>query len=165
MMIVKKALGNVLWVLTFMVGVSSFSTGDAAEPTGEWRVANGKALVRIDDCSGALWGIISWEKDPGHVDAHNPIPGERGRPTLGLHIIRNMVPKKPGVWQGIIYNAENGKTYNSQITLSSADVLRVEGCVLGILCGGENWTRVKAAPVQTSEQDRRSKLSACEGIQ
>jgi hypothetical protein len=33
--------------------------GRAAEPTGEWRGANGAANIRIDDCHGALWGIIS----------------------------------------------------------------------------------------------------------
>ena len=39
----------------------------AAEPTGEWRTANGAANIRIDDCDGVLWGIISWEKEPGGV--------------------------------------------------------------------------------------------------
>ena len=30
----------------------------AAEPIGEWRVANGGANIRIDDCDGALWGVV-----------------------------------------------------------------------------------------------------------
>src|SRR5258708_2714866 len=118
----------------------------AAEPTGEWRVAGGGANIRIDDCDGALWGIISWEKEPG-VDSRNPNPAERNRPTLGLHILLAMKPTKPGLWEGEVYNAENGKTYSSRISLTSPDVLRIEGCVLGILCGGESWTRVKAPEV------------------
>jgi uncharacterized protein (DUF2147 family) len=129
------------WAATFLLAGSAA----AAEPTGEWRTANGIANIRIDDCDGVLWGIISWEKDPGGVDSHNPNPAERNRPTLGLRILLAMKPTKPGLWQGEVYNAENGKTYDSRISLTSPDVLKIEGCVLGFLCGGENWTRVKTA--------------------
>src|SRR5712691_2874716 len=134
-----------IWAATFLL------TGCAAaaepQPTGEWGTADGRANIRIDDCDGVLWGIISWEKEPGGVDSHNPNPAERTRPTLGLHILLAMKPTKPGLWQGEVYNAENGKTYDSRISLTSPDVLKIEGCVLGILCGGESWTRVKAPEV------------------
>jgi uncharacterized protein (DUF2147 family) len=128
-----------LWAATFLLPGLAL----AAEPTGEWRVANGAANIRIDDCGGVLWGIISWEKQPG-VDSHNPNAGERSRPTLGLPILRAMRPTKPGLWEGEVYNAENGQTYSSRISLTAPDVLRIEGCVFGgLFCGGENWTRVK----------------------
>jgi len=129
-----------LWAATFLLP----GLAVAAEPTGEWRVANGAANIRIDDCGGTLWGIVSWEKQPG-VDSQNPNPAERGRPTLGLPILKSMRPTKPGLWEGEVYNAENGKTYSSRISLTAPDVLRIEGCVFGgLICGGENWTRVKA---------------------
>jgi uncharacterized protein (DUF2147 family) len=118
----------------------------AAEPTGEWRVANGTAIIRIDDCNGALWGIVAWEKQAG-TDQYNPNPAERNRPTLGLHILRDLRPSKPGLWEGEVYNAENGKTYSSRASLTAPDVLRIEGCVFGgLICGGENWTRVSGPP-------------------
>jgi uncharacterized protein (DUF2147 family) len=145
------------------------------QPIGEWRTANGLANIRIDDCSGILWGIISWEKEPGGTDSENPDPAQRNRPTLGLPILRSMKPTKPGLWQGEVYNAENGKTYDSKISLVSPDVLKIEGCVLGFLCGGENWTRVKAeaAPPKPAAAPQRAgkpkdapaaPLSACAGI-
>jgi uncharacterized protein (DUF2147 family) len=128
-----------LWAATFLLP----GLAVAAEPTGEWRVANGAANIRIDDCGGTLWGIVSWETQPG-VDSQNPNPAERGRPTLGLPILKAMRPTKPGLWEGEVYNAENGKTYSSRISLTAPDVLRIEGCVFGgLICGGENWTRVK----------------------
>ena len=130
------------------------------QPTGEWRTANGLANVRIDDCDGILWGIISWEKEPGGVDSNNPNPAERSHTTLGLHILLSMKPTKPNLWQGGVYNPENGKTYDSRISLSAPDVLRIEGCVLGFLCGGENWSRIKAAeapPQKTAAQPRTGK--------
>jgi uncharacterized protein (DUF2147 family) len=134
--------------LSFSGLPADFAAAAEPQPIGEWQVANGAANIRIDDCDGALWGIISWEKEPGGTDSNNPNPAERNRPTLGLHILLNMRLTKPGLWQGQVYNAENGKTYDSKISLVSADVLRIEGCILGFLCGGENWTRVKPEPAQ-----------------
>jgi hypothetical protein len=49
-------------------------------------------------------------------------------------------------WEGQIYNPENGKLYTSNIRLSNPNTLRVEGCVLGFLCGGQDWTRVADTP-------------------
>jgi uncharacterized protein (DUF2147 family) len=142
------AISAATFLLTGL-SVSGLPANSAAaaepQPIGEWRVANGLANIRIDDCDGALWGIISWEKEAG-TDSNNPNPAERSHPTLGLHILLNMKPTKPGLWQGEVYNAEDGKTYDSKISLASADVLRIEGCILGFLCGGENWTRVKLDP-------------------
>jgi len=136
----------VIWAATFLL--TGYAAAAEPQPTGEWRTADGRANIRIDDCDGVLWGIISWEKEPG-VDSYNPDPAERSRPTFGLHILLAMKPARPGLWQGQVYNPENGKTYDSRISLTSADVLKIEGCVLSFLCGGENWTRVKpdAAPV------------------
>jgi uncharacterized protein (DUF2147 family) len=116
----------------------------AADPTGEWLVANGEAHIRIDDCDGILWGIISWERDPGGIDDHNPDPAKRNLPLLGSHVLLAMHPSQPNRWDGEVYNGENGKTYTAHMSLASPDVLRIEGCVFAILCGGENWTRMKS---------------------
>ena len=109
---------------------------------------------------------------------------ERSRPTLGLPILKAMRPTKPGLWEGDVYNAENGKTYSSRISLTAPDVLRIEGCVLGgLICGGQNWTRVNAAntapdaraappaartPVPPTRAPRpapaTSTLTACSGV-
>jgi uncharacterized protein (DUF2147 family) len=135
---------------------TQFAVAGEPQPTGEWRTANGLANIRIDDCDGALWGIIAWEKEPGGVDSYNSNPAERNHPTLVLHILRAMKPTKPGLWQGEVYNPENGKTYDSRISLAAPDTLKIEGCVLGFLCGGENWTRVKAADTAASASQRPS---------
>src|SRR5262252_9340008 len=166
---------SAIWAATFLL--TSYAAAAEPQPTGEWRTADGRANVRIDDCDGILWGIISWEKEPGGVDSYNPDPAGRNRPTLGLHILLAMKPTKPGLWQGEVYNPENGKTYDSRISLASPDVLRIEGCVLGFLCGGENWTRIKTveggaaqqrapAPQRTSrpKQALSATPTACSGI-
>ena len=120
----------------------SLAAAQAAEPWGEWLVADKMAHIRIADCMGALWGVVSWETDPG-VDSKNPDPAKRKRPTTGMPILLGMKQAGPERWDGSIYNSQNGKFYSGGVSMVGADVLRIRGCILGFLCGGENWSRVK----------------------
>ena len=117
----------------------------AAEPTGEWVVASKKAHIRIVDCAGVLWGVVSWQQNPGGLDAKNPDPAKRRRPTLGMPVLMDLKAKGPNRWDGALYNSNNGKTYTGGITVVAPNLVRVRGCVLGFLCGGEDWTRVEDA--------------------
>jgi hypothetical protein len=72
-----------------------------------------------------------------------------------MPILLDMTLSKPNKWEGQVYNSQNGKTYSANISLSDPNTLRIQGCVFGFLCGGENWTRVDTsdtvgrAPAQT----------------
>ena len=112
-------------------------------PIGEWLVADRVARIKIVDCNGHLWGVVAWEARPG-TDTKNPDPKLRNRPTLGMPILLDMVQTNANRWEGNVYNSQNGQTYSSNISLSDPNTLRIQGCVLGFLCGGENWTRVAA---------------------
>jgi uncharacterized protein (DUF2147 family) len=92
------------------------------------------------------------------VDENNPDPAKRSRSVLGLPILINM-RATTSQWDGEVYNAENGSTYQSHIRLVSPDVLSIEGCVLGgLICGGENWTRVPLAKGSPPDQAVCSRL-------
>ena len=137
----------------FFLGVFSVITtasAFAADPSGDWLVADGVAHIRVAECSGNVWGAVVWEKEPGGLDLHNPDASKRSRPTLGIPILINM-KKKAGAdqWEGEVYNANDGKTYSSTIKPIGSDKLEIQGCVLGFLCGGETWTRV-AGPIPPS---------------
>jgi uncharacterized protein (DUF2147 family) len=140
-------------VLLFATTLMSLSQAMAQGPTGEWLVKDRVATIKVDVCDGQLWGIVSWEKAPGGFDEHNPDPTKRNRPTFGMPVILGMKPVGPGLWAGEIYNAENGKTYAGRISMAGPDTLRVEGCILGFLCGGEDWTRA-GIHEQTGEAKR-----------
>ena len=115
----------------------------AADPTGDWRVADGEGKIRIAQCNGSMWGVVAWEREAGGRDVHNPDVSKKNRPLLGMPILLDM-KKKPGVdqWEGQVYNAKDGKLYSSTITPTGPDHLEIRGCLLGFLCGGETWTRV-----------------------
>ena len=135
-------------------------TALAADPTGDWRVADGVANIRVAQCNGNMWGVVAWEKVPGGKDSRNPDPAKQSRPTLGMPILLAM-KKKPGVdaWEGQVYNAKDGQTYSSTIKPISADQLEIQGCVLGFLCGGETWTRV-GPPIASSPANSMAKGAA-----
>jgi uncharacterized protein (DUF2147 family) len=132
----------------------------AADPTGDWRVADGVANIRVAQCNGNMWGVVSWEKTPGGRDKNNPDPALQSRPTLGMPILLAM-KKKPGAdaWEGQVYNAKDGQTYSSTIKPVGADQLEIQGCVLGFLCGGETWSRV-GPPIPSSPANSMAKGAA-----
>lgn len=122
----------------------------AADPTGDWRVADGVANIRVAQCNGSMWGVVAWEKAPGGHDTNNPDVSKKNRPTLGMPILIDM-KKNPTAdqWEGQVYNAKDGQLYSSTITPSGTDQLEIKGCVMGFLCGGETWTRV-GPPIPSS---------------
>ncbi|MDE2378492.1 DUF2147 domain-containing protein [Bradyrhizobium sp.] len=138
-------------------GFSCLNPAFAADPTGDWRVADGVANIRVAQCYGSMWGAVSWEKTPGGRDEYNPDVSKRNRPTLGMVILFDM-KKKAGVdqWEGQVYNAKDGQLYSSTITPVGTDQLEIKGCVLGFLCGGETWTRV-GPPIPSSPANSLAK--------
>src|SRR5664279_3797611 len=136
---------------------AGFGPALALDPTGDWRVADGVANIRVAQCNGNMWGAVSWEQKPGGRDTHNPDVSKQNRPTLGMPILIDM-KKKPGVdtWEGQVYNAKDGQFYSSTIKPVDADHLEIQGCVLGFLCGGETWTRV-AGPIPSSPANSMAK--------
>ncbi|HEY5066610.1 MAG TPA: DUF2147 domain-containing protein [Xanthobacteraceae bacterium] len=129
----------------------------AADPTGDWKVADGVAIIRVAECNGSMWGAVSWEKVPGGRDSNNPDVSKQHRPTLGMPILIDM-KKKPDAdqWEGQVYNAKDGQFYSSTIRPIGSDQLEIRGCVLGFLCGGETWTRV-AGPIPSSPTNSMAK--------
>lgn len=131
----------------------------AADPTGDWRVADGVANIRVAQCSGSMWGVVAWEKTPGGRDLNNPDVSKQSRPTLGMPILINMKKTDANQWEGQVYNAKDGKSYDSTITPTDSEHLEIKGCVLGFLCGGETWTRV-APPIPSSPTNSMAKGTA-----
>ena len=133
------------------------SSALAADPTGDWRVADGVANIRVAQCNGSIWGAVAWEKTPGGKDTHNPDASKQNRPTLGMPILIDM-KKKAGAdaWEGQVYNAKDGQFYSSTIKPLGTDQLEIQGCVLGFLCGGETWTRI-GPPIPSSPSSGMAK--------
>ena len=118
------------------------------EATGVWQTQAGDAHVRVSKCGTILCGTIVSLRDKidpqtgkPPIDDKNPDPTLAKRSMIGIHLFYDMRPTGASTWSGRIYNADDGKIYASNISLTGPNTLKVEGCI-GAFCGGENWTRV-----------------------
>ena len=135
-----------LVLLAQFAAPAAFAQADG-EPTGVWLTQAGDAKVKVSKCGGGICGAIVWLKEPidpatgkPAVDDKNPNPALAKRPIIGLSLFSGMRTAGPSQWSGQIYNADDGKTYASKISVTGPATLKVEGCV-GALCGGEDWSR------------------------
>jgi hypothetical protein len=76
-----------------------------------------------------------------------------------MPILLNLEQEKNNRWNGQVYNSEDGHTYSATIALVNPDTLRVQGCFLGILCGGETWSRYVESPTPANPE-QKSKTAA-----
>jgi uncharacterized protein (DUF2147 family) len=113
----------------------------AQDSTGTWLTASGETRVRIAPCGGNVCGTIVWTKNTGAKDEHNPNAALKTRSVVGINMI-NMKPAGDKKWSGTLYNPQEGKTYSGTLTQIDANTLSLSGCVAGVFCRSQTWTRV-----------------------
>ncbi|WP_132255067.1 DUF2147 domain-containing protein [Methylobacterium segetis] len=129
------------------------SQGRAAQaiiPTGTWLTEDGRARVRTEPCGSdatRLCGFIVWGSKPldengkPKVDRYNPNPAKQGRPQLGHQMLLGLKSNSDGRFEGKIYNAEDGKSYDVMVWSDQPSLLTVKGCML-VFCASQAWKRV-----------------------
>ena len=138
----------VVAIAATMLIVAPAKAQGAGGAEGVWLTQAGDAKVRVSKCGVGICGVVVWLKEPidpatrkPQVDDKNPNPALAKRPIIGLPLFSGMHPTGPGQWAGQIYNADDGKTYASKISVTGPATLKVEGCIGAGLCGGEDWSR------------------------
>jgi uncharacterized protein (DUF2147 family) len=127
---------------------------------GTWLTQSGVAQVRIAPCQdatqgpicGFIVGLINPKGPDGQVvapdvatDYRNANPSLRGRKVIGMPLIWGFkAGSDPNSFEdGQIYNGENGKIYNANISLQPDGKLRLRGYVGSPIFGETQvWTRV-----------------------
>lgn len=125
--------------LSLGVGGSALAKG----PEGRWVTASGNVVVAIAPCGPALCGTID-RVLANHSMAH---PGEAmgALPGVGLKILTGLAADGPGRWSGRIYNREDGRTYDCQVSLGEAGHLVVRPYVgLPVFGRTQVWRRAAA---------------------
>jgi uncharacterized protein (DUF2147 family) len=134
-----------------IVGIGNAAS--LADPSGTWLTEDGRARVRIERCPAKLeqiCGYVVWMKEPIDAngqplkDQNNPDAAKRSRPLLGHQLMMGLKPGADGRFDGPIYNAENGKSYQVSLRREATD-LKVKGCMLSILCASQTWTQTMNA--------------------
>ena len=155
-----------LAVLVFVTLIGILPARGQADPSGIWLTQAGDARVHVSRCGSGICGRIVWLRDPidsrtgqPQVDDKNANPSLAQRPIIGLPIFSSMQQVAANKWSGRIYNADDGQTYDANVTLQSAQALEVQGCVGGVLCGSEMWRKFAAAPPATPSPAARTKAA------
>jgi len=106
-------------------------TARAADPYGVWLRPSTGTQVHFYNCGGKLCGKVVGVKDQSRK-------GE-----IGKMIMRGAVKSGDNKWQGDLTDVSNGKVYSGVVTLESPTGLNLKGCVMGLLCQGETWQKIK----------------------
>ena len=140
--------------------LASTASAQQSSVMGTWLTASGIAQVRIGPCPdpangpicGLIVGLINPKGPEGNpvepdmaTDYRNPDPALRGRKVIGMPLIWGFKKTAdPNAFEdGHIYNGENGKIYNANISLQPDGKLRLRGYVGSPIFGETQlWTRV-----------------------
>lgn len=116
----------------------------SASPVGLWSRTgeNGESHIRIALQGSIYTGTIDWMENPRN-DTENPDTALQGRPLVGVQIFTSTEEISPTKWEGMLYNPEDGRTYNGSLEQTSANTLELEGCVLVVFCRSDTWTRLE----------------------
>ena len=149
-MISKLITGGALAMVMAAGAASAQTSSGSAE--GNWLASGGAGTVRIAPCAGqpstlcgTFVGLRNANGPDGRParDVNNPNAALKSRPMVGMTFLTGFKPAGSGRWTGgKIYNPEDGKTYNSKLSLNPNGTLKVEGCVM-VICKAQTWTRAR----------------------
>lgn len=145
----------VISAAVLLAGLGAPALALPGAPYGIWLTAEGDSRIRISPCGKALCATIVWTKQAG-TDGQNPNTALRKRPLVGVELSKDMIADGQGGWSGSIYNPENGKTYAGSMKVRGEGKLEVGGCVLGVLCGSETWSRMPDDTASVTPAARRA---------
>jgi len=141
------------YLVAGLIAACALAAGAAnASPVGLWKTIDdetGKArsLVRIGINDGVLTGVVEEILDPGKRDAVcEACEGElKGKPIVGMSIIRDMRFAQDQYEGGVILDPNNGKTYKCVIWLDEdGQKLNVRGYIgLPLLGRSQVWLRAE----------------------
>jgi uncharacterized protein (DUF2147 family) len=133
-------------------GLGSAAYADNASPVGAWRTIDDathqpKAIVRIVQRDGTLFGIVekSLVEKPAHKTCDDCADDRKGKPILGMEIIRGLKPDGDHWGGGTILDPETGKVYDCKVTLQDGGAkLSVRGFMGMALFGrSQVWERAE----------------------
>ena len=104
---------------------------------GTWWNSDASVAVDVQPCGNLLCGTVTRAEPRAEADAR------KGGFThmVGLRVMRDFQHVGAGRWKGIVLVPERKATVHSTITRLDGGHIRVEGCILAIICSHEIWRR------------------------
>lgn len=126
---------------------SQANAQEVYNPTGYWLTENERAVIYVKECDAGLCGSIHWIIEGGmQFDKFNPDINRQKDPLCRRQIMSGFSQnaQNPNKWGGgEIYKADEGDTYNANLTVLSEDKMKLRGYVgISLLGKTQTWTRV-----------------------
>ncbi|MFD0792897.1 DUF2147 domain-containing protein [Mucilaginibacter litoreus] len=103
---------------------------------GKWMSDEKNLIINVYRENSEFRAKIMWFDDKDdtkemedYLDKHNPDPALRSRKILGMNVVEKLVyvPKSNSWEDGIIYDAQHGRHWNSSAYIDSQGQLKVKG--------------------------------------
>lgn len=106
---------------------------------GTWWNSDASVSVDVAPCGALLCGTVT------HAERRAELDARKGGYThmVGLQVMRGFQHSGPGRWKGSVLIPERNQVVRSTIVRTDPGHLKVEGCILGILCSHEIWRRAR----------------------
>jgi uncharacterized protein (DUF2147 family) len=144
----RQALAGGIALAGMVLGASTASSMPR-DPSGTYLTEDGRARIRLEKCGPTnenICGFVVWLDKPANengspkTDLKNSDRRKTARPLLGHQLIMGLKPGEDR-FEGMIYNSEDGRSYEVGVWLAKQDELKVRGCLLAVLCATQTWTR------------------------
>ena len=123
----------------------------AASPVGLWRTVDDKTgkengAVRVFESNGALYGRIERINDPARaaLSCTKCDDDRKGKPLVGLDIMRGLKPDGDGWSGGTILDPETGGIYKSNLHLTEGGQKLVVRGYIGVSLLGRSQTWIRS---------------------
>ncbi|WP_300973123.1 DUF2147 domain-containing protein [Sphingomonas sp. LHG3406-1] len=105
---------------------------------GLWANPKKSVVVQIASCGSSWCGkVVKASAKQQAKAARNGVDQLEGEQML-----TGLKPAGPGRWKGQVYVPKVRSKVGSTVTMQSRDRMSVTGCVAGVICKTQVWTRV-----------------------
>ncbi len=130
---------KIIFTIAAMTLASAPASASAQAIEGQWTNYKKNVVVQVERCGAAYCGKVVQATDKAKEKAR-----KGGTPNLvGTQILTGLKSIGEGKFRGQAFVPKRNIHATATVRQLSADVMQVQGCVLGgLLCDRERWTRV-----------------------
>lgn len=130
------ALAGLVWVA--LPATALPVDGSAQSMASEWRNPKNTVHIRLTPCGGdRMCGTVIWASDKAKADAARGGTDQ----LVGANLFREFRQTAPGRYKGRVFVPDMNRTFSGHMRIEG-DSMVGKGCVLGLICKQQVWTRI-----------------------
>ena len=128
-----------MFFLSLALAALAAVPASAAAVTGRWANPKRSVIIEVAPCAAAYCGTVVWASDKAKANARKGGTAN----LIGTRLIEDARPNGNGSFKGRGFVPKQNIHAPATIRFAGPDTMIVKGCVIGIICKEQRWTRVK----------------------